>query len=110
MFALRSSHRLLKSNGHNRYVAMAVSRSMSTVPKIIYTETDEAPALATYSLLPIVRTFAARAGIVVEKVDISLCARILAQFPKYLTEAQKQPDTLVQLGELCKQPDANIIK
>jgi isocitrate dehydrogenase len=79
-------------------------------PKIVYTETDEAPALATYSLLPIVKKFAGKAGIVVEKCDISLSARIIAQFPKYLHEEQRIPDTLAQLGDLCKTPEANIIK
>ena len=78
--------------------------------KIIYTETDEAPALATYSLLPIVKKFAKKAGIEVEKTDISLSARIIAQFPKYLTDEQRIPDTLAELGELCKRPEANIIK
>lgn len=83
-------------------------RSMGA--KIIYTETDEAPALATYSLLPIVRTFAKKAAIEVEKSDISLAARIISQFPKYLTEEQRIPDNLAQLGEICKTPGANIIK
>jgi len=78
--------------------------------KIIYTETDEAPALATYSFLPIVRKFAEKADINVEKCDISLSARIISQFPKYLTEEQFQNDTLAELGELCKKPEANIIK
>jgi isocitrate dehydrogenase len=87
-----------------------LSRTLSTVPKIIYTQTDEAPALATFSFLPIVRTFGAKVGIQVEKVDISLSARIIAQFPKYLTEDQKMGDTLVELGQLCKTAEANIIK
>lgn len=78
--------------------------------KIIYTLTDEAPALATYSLLPIVNTFAAAAGIEVETSDISLAARILAQFPDKLTESQKVPDTLKELGILTQDPNANIIK
>lgn len=78
--------------------------------KIIYTETDEGPALATYSLLPIVQKFAKKAGVEVEKCDISLAARILAQFPDRLAEEQRIPDTLAQLGELCKTPEANIIK
>lgn len=87
------------------------ARSMSaTVSKIIYTVTDEAPALATYSLLPIVSTFAAKAGIEVEQVDISLAARILSQFPENLREDQRTVDTLAMLGELCKLPEANIIK
>lgn len=79
-------------------------------PKIIYTETDEAPALATYSLLPVIRKFAKKADIDVEKADISLAARIISQFPEYLNENQRIPDTLSELGEICKKPDANIIK
>ncbi len=79
-------------------------------PTIIYTDTDEAPALATYSLLPIVKAFAGQTGITVETRDISLAGRIISQFPEYLTEAQRQPDELAYLGELAKQPDANIIK
>ena len=79
-------------------------------PKIIYTETDEAPALATYSLLPIVRAFTAPAGIDVETRDISLSGRIIAAFPERLTDAQRQPDDLAELGALAKTPAANIIK
>jgi isocitrate dehydrogenase len=79
-------------------------------PTIIYTDTDEAPALATYSLLPIVKAFAGQTGITVETRDISLAGRIISQFPEYLTEEQRQPDELAYLGELAKQPDANIIK
>lgn len=78
--------------------------------KIIYTQTDEAPALATYSLLPIVQAFTAPAGIKVETRDISLAGRILALFPEYLTEAQRQPDALAELGQLATLPEANIIK
>ncbi|HEX5909038.1 MAG TPA: NADP-dependent isocitrate dehydrogenase [Thermoleophilaceae bacterium] len=78
--------------------------------KIIYTETDEAPALATRSLLPIVRRFAASAGIEIELRDISLAGRILAQFPDLLSDDQQVPDALTELGELAKTPDANIIK
>ncbi|MCL6416585.1 NADP-dependent isocitrate dehydrogenase [Aestuariirhabdus sp. Z084] len=77
---------------------------------IIYTLTDEAPALATYSLLPIVNTFTAAAGINVETSDISLAARILANFPDYLDDSQKVPDALNELGELTQDPSANIIK
>ncbi len=88
----------------------SVIRTFAAAPKIIYTETDEAPALATYSLLPIVKTFANKAGIDVEKSDISVSARILAQFPNYLKPEQRQVDTLAQLGEICKTPEANIIK
>ncbi|RRN59397.1 NADP-dependent isocitrate dehydrogenase [Pseudoxanthomonas sp. SGNA-20] len=83
---------------------------MSNTPKIIYTLTDEAPFLATQSLLPIVQAFAATAGIQVETRDISLAGRILAQFPDYLGEDQKIGDHLAELGELAKRPEANIIK
>ncbi|MDZ4852626.1 MAG: NADP-dependent isocitrate dehydrogenase [Pirellulaceae bacterium] len=78
--------------------------------KIVYTKTDEAPALATRSLLPIVSHFVEAAGIAVELVDISLAGRILAAFPDYLDESQRRSDGLAQLGELVKSPDANIIK
>lgn len=83
---------------------------MSEVPTIIYTKTDEAPALATYSLLPIIRAFTKHAGIRVETRDISLAARILSQFPEALTQDQRVDDHLAALGALAKQPDANIIK
>ena len=82
---------------------------MSTA-KIIYTKTDEAPALATYSFLPIVNAFTDAAGIVVETRDISLAGRILAIFPEKLTDAQRQSDSLAELGDLAKTPEANIIK
>ncbi|MEP7312197.1 MAG: NADP-dependent isocitrate dehydrogenase [Pseudomonadota bacterium] len=78
--------------------------------KIIYTLTDEAPALATYSLLPIVQAFTRAASIAVETRDISLAGRILANFPDELTPAQRQKDDLAELGELAKTPQANIIK
>ena len=77
---------------------------------IIYTKTDEAPMLATYSFLPIIRRFASAAGIEVEVSDISLAARILANFPDYLTDDQKVPDALSELGEMTQDPEANIIK
>lgn len=79
-------------------------------PTIVYTETDEAPALATYSLLPIIRAFAGQAGVEFETRDISLAGRILSQFPDYLSEDQRQSDDLAYLGELAKTPEANIIK
>jgi isocitrate dehydrogenase len=79
-------------------------------PTIVYTLTDEAPLLATASFLPIIRTFAAPAGIRVDTSDISVAARILAQFPEYLTEEQRVPDYLGELGKLTFRPDANIIK
>ena len=83
---------------------------MSNQAKIIYTKTDEAPMLATYSFLPIVQAFAKTANIEVELRDISLAGRILANFPEYLTDAQKTNDALSELGELATQPEANIIK
>ncbi len=83
---------------------------MSDKEKILYTVTDEAPALATYSLLPIISAYTAAAGISVETRDISLSGRILANFPDFLTEAQQVSDALVELGELAKTPEANIIK
>ena len=79
-------------------------------PKIIYTETDESPALATYSLLPIVQAYSRAAGIDVETRDISLAGRIIANFPDKLTGDQKIGDALAELGELAKTPAANIIK
>ncbi|MCB9419583.1 MAG: NADP-dependent isocitrate dehydrogenase [Ardenticatenaceae bacterium] len=78
--------------------------------KIIYTFADEAPALATYSLLPIIKTFTNAANVAVELSDISLAGRIIANFPENLTEAQRQPDELAQLGKLSQTPEANIIK
>jgi isocitrate dehydrogenase len=81
-----------------------------TSQKIIYTKTDEAPALATYSLLPIVQAFTKAAGITVETRDISLAGRILAHFPEYLSAAQRVADDLAELGALTLKPEANIIK
>ena len=78
--------------------------------KIIYTQTDEAPALATYSLLPIVQAYGRVAGVEFETRDISLAGRILANFPENLNDEQKRSDALTELGELAKTPDANIIK
>ena len=84
---------------------------MSTdTSKIIYTITDEAPALATYSLLPIIQAYTASSGINIETRDISLAGRILANFPKYLTKEQRIDDALAELGEMVTNPDANIIK
>jgi isocitrate dehydrogenase len=82
----------------------------TTASKIIYTKTDEAPMLATYSFLPIINAFSKAAGVAVELRDISLAGRILAVFPDYLTPEQKQADALSELGELAKTPEANIIK
>ncbi len=78
--------------------------------KIIWTKIDEAPALATYSLLPVVQGFTRGTGVAVETRDISLAGRIIANFPDNLTDAQKIPDYLTQLGELAKTPEANIVK
>ena len=78
--------------------------------KIIYTYTDEAPALATHSLLPILQAYAGKAGVDIETRDISLAARVLAQFPDRLSEDQRVPDALTELGELARTPQANIIK
>ena len=83
---------------------------MSQRPAIIYTKTDEAPALATYSLLPIVQAFTKHAGIAVETRDISLAGRIMANFPEYLTPDQQIGDALAELGNLATTPEANIIK
>ena len=83
---------------------------MSEKTTIIYTLTDEAPALATYSLLPVIRAFTESSGINVETRDISLAGRILAVFPDYLPDAMKQSDDLAYLGALALKPEANIIK
>ncbi len=104
---------ILKYNGRLRTLATQPECIASQyMPKstIFYTLTDEAPALATHSLLPIMQAFTKAANIKVETRDISLAARILANFPDHLTEAQKQPDNLTELGELAKTPEANIIK
>ncbi|MBC9715546.1 NADP-dependent isocitrate dehydrogenase [Streptomyces sp. TRM66268-LWL] len=77
---------------------------------IIYTHTDEAPALATHSFLPVIQAYASTAGVSVETRDISLAGRIISQFPEYLEEGQRIPDALAELGELAKTPEANIIK
>src|SRR5690554_2774056 len=83
---------------------------MANPSTIIYTKTDEAPALATYSFLPIVQSFTKPTGVDIETKDISIANRILAVFPDFLTEDQKVSDDLAILGELVKQPEANIIK
>jgi isocitrate dehydrogenase len=84
--------------------------SMTKASKIIFTKVDEAPALATYSLLPILQAYTKGSGIELETWDISLAGRIIANFPDHLTDDQKIPDYLTQLGELCERPEANIIK
>jgi isocitrate dehydrogenase len=87
------------------------ARAMSTArPTIVYTKVDEAPALATYSLLPIIKTFVKSSGFDLVSSDISLAGRVIASFPEKLTAAQKQSDALAELGELCKTPEANVIK
>jgi len=83
---------------------------MSQQAKIVYTKTDEAPMLATYSFLPIVRTFTETSNIEIEPKDISLAARILVSFPEFLSSEQKVPDALKELAELVNKPEANIIK
>ncbi|MBX2827602.1 MAG: NADP-dependent isocitrate dehydrogenase [Flavobacteriaceae bacterium] len=83
---------------------------MTDIAKIIYTKTDEAPALATRSLLPIVKAYTAPSGIAIETRDISLAGRIIANFPEFLSENQRIDDALAELGELAKKPEANIIK
>jgi isocitrate dehydrogenase len=88
-----------------------VSESPATDrPAIIYTHTDEAPLLATYSFLPIIEAYAGQAGVAVESRDISLAGRIIAQFPERLSDEQRLGDALAELGELAKRPEANIIK
>ncbi|MCB1047617.1 MAG: NADP-dependent isocitrate dehydrogenase, partial [Calditrichaeota bacterium] len=81
-----------------------------SLAKIIYTITDEAPALATRSLLPVIQAFTGAAGVAVETRDISLAARILAAFSERLNDAQRTPDALAELGALAQTPEANIIK
>ncbi|NTV08351.1 MAG: NADP-dependent isocitrate dehydrogenase, partial [Chlorobium limicola] len=83
---------------------------MATTSKIIYTKIDEAPALATYSLLPVIQAFTRGTGVEVETRDISLAGRIIANFPDNLTDDQKISDQLAELGELALKPEANIIK
>jgi len=83
---------------------------MSQSPKILYTKTDEAPALATYSWLSIVKAFTASSNIAIQTKDISLAARILAVFPDKLSADQQVPNDLQELGEIAKTPQANIIK
>ena len=81
-----------------------------TASKVIYTQSDEAPALATYSLLPIVQAFTRSSGIAIETRDISLSGRIIAAFPDFLAPEQRIGDHLAELGQLTMTPEANIIK
>src|SRR5260221_1634970 len=83
---------------------------MAKADKIIYTKTDEAPMLATYSFLPIINGFTKAAGVTVELRDISLAGRVIAAFPEYLNQQQRQHDALAELSELAQTPEANIIK
>eukprot|EP00948_MAST-09A_sp_MAST-9A-sp1_P003293 g3293.t1 len=105
---------LFNARGVSRHLLRSVSSTApaasSSGPTIIYTKTDEAPALATYSLLPIIKRFTDPAGIAVELADISVAARVLAHFPENLTAEQKVDDELARLGEICKTPEANVIK
>jgi isocitrate dehydrogenase len=94
----------------SRSAAVQSFRSFSSAPKIIYTKTDEAPALATYSFLPIIQAFCRSSGVAVETSDISVAGRILCHFPEYLTPEQQIKDELAALGELALTKEANIIK
>ena len=85
-------------------------RALATQSKIVWTYTDEAPALATFALLPVIERFTKPAGLAVELADISVARRILSQFSDRLKPEQRVPDTLAELGELAKTPDANIVK
>ena len=108
-----STIRLLQSvNWALHHISILLQRiqNKAMTAKIIYTLTDEAPALATHSFLPIIEAFTTVAGIDIETSDISLAARILCQFPEVLTEDQRVRDNLAALGELVKQPHANVIK
>ena len=96
------------TSGHPTSVAKVTDAAQPS--PIIYTHTDEAPLLATYSFLPIISAYAGQAGVDVETRDISLAGRIIAQFPDRLTDDQRQDDALAELGELAKRPEANIIK
>ena len=93
-----------------KITATILSKFTMSTSTIAYTKTDEAPALATYSLLPILRAFTASSGINYELKDISLAGRILAHFPDSLTPEQRIPDALAELGKLATEPEANIIK
>lgn len=90
--------------------AKSSKKKMKTQPCIIYTQTDEAPLLATYSFLPILKAFSNPCGIDIQTRDISLAGRVLSNFPEYLKENQKVPDNLSELGQICLRPEANIIK
>jgi len=110
MLGLRLGIGAVQSCKINANMARWLSTSSPALSKIIYTETDEAPMLATYSLLPVIQRFAKPLGIEVEKRDISVAGRLIAHFPERLTPEQRIPDELTALGELAKTPDGNIIK
>jgi len=110
MFGLVMSSGALRSARTASSWARWLSTSHPALSKIIYTETDEAPMLATYSLLPVIQRFAVPLGIQVEKRDISVAGRLIAHFPDRLTTEQRVPDELAALGELAKTPEGNIIK
>jgi len=110
MFGLVMSSGALRSARTASSWARWLSTSHPALSKIIYTETDEAPMLATYSLLPVIQRFAVPLGIQVEKRDISVAGRLIAHFPDRLTPEQRVPDELAALGELAKTPEGNIIK
>ena len=107
---LSSSLRTVRTMGRLATGRTGARAMSANSPTIIYTETDEAPNLATYSFLPVVEKMVSLAGIDVEKSDISLSGRILAQFSDKLSEDQKIPDNLSLLGELAKKPEAIIVK
>merc|ERR1719473_591351 len=86
------------------------THSTMSSAKIVYTHTDEAPMLATYSFLPIIQAFVGSSNVQVELSDISVSGRVIANFPEYLTEEQKMPDELALLGQLTLKPECNIIK
>src|SRR4051794_28719559 len=108
----RSADSGILTSRHSPIQSSGVRRTMEASPSatIIYTHTDEAPLLATYSFLPIIQAYAAKAGVDVETRDISLAGRILANFADRLPEDQQVPDSLAELGDLAKTPEANIIK
>jgi len=96
--------------GRNRIFASLKIKPRLQMPKILYTKTDEAPALATQSFLPIVKAFTKSSGITIETKDISLATRVISTFPDFLKEDQRATDDLRELGEMAKKPEANIIK
>jgi len=110
MFGLMLGNGSIRSLRASSSMARWLSTGHPSLSKIIYTETDEAPMLATYSLLPVIQRFAKPLGIEVEKRDISVAGRLIAHFPERLTAEQRIPDELAALGELAKTPEGNIIK